>query len=106
MVISKIYFVIILIKSLHLAFLQVFINEGNSLRTILVLFDTLNRSALGGYGGTEVATPNFDRFAARAECFQNHYAGSLPCMPARRDLHTGRISPGLKSGPRPCGTKF
>lgn len=92
MVISKIYFVIILIKSFKLTILHVFINDGNSLRTILVLFDTLNRSALGGYGGTEVATPNFDRLAARAECFQNHYAGSLPCMPARRDLHTGRMN--------------
>ena len=62
------------------------------MRTILVFFDTLNRSALGAYGGTEVATPNFDRFALRAQCFDNHYAGSLPCMPARRDLHTGRMN--------------
>lgn len=62
------------------------------MRTILVLWDTLNRSALGSYGGKAVATPNFDRFAARALSFDNHYAGSLPCMPARRDLHTGRMN--------------
>lgn len=62
------------------------------MRTIFVLFDSLNRSAIGACGGTAVATPNFDRFAARAVTFDRHYAGSLPCMPARRDLHTGRLN--------------
>ena len=62
------------------------------MRTIFVLFDSLNRSALGTYGGTAVATPNFDRFAARALTFDRHYVGSLPCMPARRDMHTGRLN--------------
>ncbi len=62
------------------------------MRTIFVLFDSLNRSALGAYGGTSVKTPNFDRFAERAMTFDRHYVGSLPCMPARRDLHTGRLN--------------
>ena len=62
------------------------------MRTIFVLFDSLNRHALGAYGGTSVATPNFDRFARRAMTFDRHYVGSLPCMPARRDLHTGRLN--------------
>lgn len=62
------------------------------MRVIFLLFDSLNRRALGCYGGTEVRTPNFDRFARRAVTFDNHYAGSLPCMPARRDLHTGRLN--------------
>jgi len=62
------------------------------MRTIFVLFDSLNRTALGAYGGTAVRTPNFDRFAARAVTFERHYVGSLPCMPARRDLHTGRLN--------------
>ncbi len=62
------------------------------MRTIFVLFDSLNRLALGAYGGTSIATPNFDRFAARAVTFDRHYVGSLPCMPARRDLHTGRLN--------------
>jgi arylsulfatase A-like enzyme len=56
-----------------------------------VLFDSLNRHAVGPYGGA-VATPNFDRFANRAVTFDTHYVGSLPCMPARRDLHTGRLN--------------
>ena len=62
------------------------------MRSVLVLMDTLNRSALGAYGGAHVKTPHFDRFAARACTFDTHYAGSLPCMPARRDLHTGRMN--------------
>lgn len=62
------------------------------MKTIFVLFDSLNRAALGAYGGTAVETPNFDRFAARAVTFDRHYVGSLPCMPARRDLHSGRLN--------------
>mgnify|MGYP002876046263 FL=1 len=62
------------------------------MKLVFVLFDTLNRLALGAYGGREVATPNFDRFARRAMTFDNHYVGSLPCMPARRDMHTGRLN--------------
>lgn len=62
------------------------------MRTIFVLFDSLNRHMLGAYGGDFVATPNFDRFAERAVAFDSHYVGSLPCIPARRDLHTGRLN--------------
>lgn len=62
------------------------------MRAVLVLFDSLNRLALGCYGGVDVATPNFDRFARRARTFEKHYVGSLPCMPARRDMHTGRLN--------------
>lgn len=61
-------------------------------RTVFVLFDSLNRLALGAYGGTAIRTPNFDRFARRAVTFDKHYVGSLPCMPARRDMHTGRLN--------------
>ena len=62
------------------------------MRTIFVLFDSLMRTAVGCYGSTTVQTPNFDRFARRAVTFDTHFVGSLPCMPARRDLHTGRLN--------------
>ena len=62
------------------------------MKTIFVLFDSLNRGSLSCYGGTTVPTPNFERLAQRAVTFDNHYVGSLPCMPARRDMHTGRLS--------------
>lgn len=62
------------------------------MRTIFVLFDSLNRTALGAFGNRAIPTPNFDRFAERAATFDTHYVGSLPCMPARRDMHTGRLN--------------
>jgi arylsulfatase A-like enzyme len=62
------------------------------LRAIFVLFDTLNARYLAPYGGTEVPTPNFRRLAERSVTFDTHYVGSLPCMPARRDLMTGRLN--------------
>lgn len=61
------------------------------MKSILVLFDSLNRRALGCYDA-QVATPNFDRLAARAVTFERHFVGSMPCMPARRDLMTGRLN--------------
>lgn len=62
------------------------------MRTIFVLFDSLVRNALECYGGSSIYTPNFKRFAERSITFDQHYTGSLPCMPARRDLHTGRLN--------------
>ena len=61
------------------------------MKTIFLLFDSLNRAALKPYGG-QLATPNFERLAERGVVFDKHYVGSLPCMPARRDLHTGRLN--------------
>lgn len=62
------------------------------MKLVFVLFDSLNRGSLEPYGGTAVRTPNFTRLARRAVTFDTHYVGSLPCMPARRDMHTGRLS--------------
>jgi arylsulfatase A-like enzyme len=62
------------------------------MKTVFVLFDSLNRHLLAPYGGARVPTPNFTRLAERAVTFERHYVGSLPCMPARRDMQTGRLS--------------
>lgn len=62
------------------------------MKTVFVLFDSLNRHMLGCYGGRRVPTPNFDRLSARSRVYDKHYVGSLPCMPARRDLLTGRLT--------------
>jgi arylsulfatase A-like enzyme len=60
-------------------------------KTILILMDSLNRHYLPPYGGW-ARTPNLERLAARSLVFDNHWCASLPCMPARRDLMTGRLS--------------
>jgi arylsulfatase A-like enzyme len=56
---------------------------------LLVLVDSLNRADVPAYGTAEVALPNLDRLARRAFRFVNHFVGSLPCMPARRELYAG-----------------
>ena len=67
---------------------------------IVVLLDSLNRHMLGSYAGcvpersvSEFDTPNLDGFAARPTTtrFTNHYAGSLPCIPARHDILVGAL---------------
>ena len=62
------------------------------MKAIMVMFDTLNRRMLSPYGCDWVHTPNFDRLAKRTVTFDNCYAGSMPCMPARREIHTGRYN--------------
>lgn len=60
------------------------------MRAIILMFDSLNRHMLPPYADTFVDAPNFARLARKAVTFDNFYAGSMPCMPARRELHTGR----------------
>ncbi len=62
---------------------------------LLISIDSLRCDVLDAYRdeprgfGYPVDTPNLDRFADRAAVFETHYAGSLPCMPARREWYTG-----------------
>ncbi|WP_428956560.1 sulfatase [Streptomyces sp. cg35] len=60
------------------------------MKAIMVMFDSLNRRMLPPYGGDWTHAPNFARLAERTVTYDNAYAGSMPCMPARRELHTGR----------------
>jgi len=63
------------------------------MKTILILMDTLNRRMLKPYTpDTWVQTPNINRLAASSLVCDQHWSGSLPCMPARRDLFTGRMN--------------
>ncbi|MFV0253935.1 MAG: sulfatase [Beutenbergiaceae bacterium] len=62
------------------------------MKAIIYMFDSLNRRTLAPYADTDLPLPNFARLAAQAVTFENFYAGSMPCMPARRELHTGRYN--------------
>lgn len=65
------------------------------MKAIMIMYDSLNRSLLPPYGmpGSEkIIAPNFERLARHAARFTNSYVGSMPCMPARRELHTGRLN--------------
>lgn len=62
------------------------------MKAIMVMFDSLNRNMLSPYGCQWTHTPNFQRLARHTVQFDNCYVGSMPCMPARRELHTGRYN--------------
>jgi arylsulfatase A-like enzyme len=62
------------------------------MKTIFILMDSLNRHYLGLYGPSWVRTPNLERLARRGAVFENHFCGSMPCMPARREMMTGRLN--------------
>ena len=62
------------------------------MKAIMVMFDSLNRRLLPPFGCDWVHAPNFQRLADCSVTFDNCYIASSPCMPARRELHTGRYN--------------
>jgi arylsulfatase A-like enzyme len=62
------------------------------MKAVLVLMDSLNRHFLPVYGNDWVIAPNIQRFRERSVRFDRHFIGSAPCMPARRDILTGRLN--------------
>jgi arylsulfatase A-like enzyme len=62
------------------------------MKVIMVMFDSLNRRMLPPYGCGWIHAPNFGRLAERSVTFDNAWVGSMACMPARRELHTGRYN--------------
>lgn len=62
------------------------------MKAIFVMYDSLRRNMLPCYGGDVANLPNFKRLAEHTVTFDNSYVGSLPCMPARRELQTGRYN--------------
>ncbi len=57
---------------------------------VVVVSDTFRTAHLGCYGNANIRTPNIDSFAARSVRFTRAYPESLPTIPVRRALHTGR----------------
>lgn len=60
------------------------------MKAVIVMYDSLNKNFLKPYGCSFIKTPNFNRLSGKAIKFDNFYVGSMPCMPARREIHTGR----------------
>lgn len=57
---------------------------------VVIVSDTLRAAHLGCYGNDWIHTPNIDAFASSAMRFTRAYPESLPTIPVRRALHTGR----------------
>lgn len=63
------------------------------MRAVVILIDTLRKDFLTTYNKDSWAlTPELDKFSSESLTFDNHYIGSAPCMPARRDIFTGRLN--------------
>lgn len=63
------------------------------MRTILILLDSVRRCDLNMYNEqSDLLTPNLDQLREDSVKFDNHFIGSAPCMPARRDIFTGRYN--------------
>ncbi len=62
------------------------------MRAVFLVMDTVRRDFLTAYGNDWVQTPNLSRLASLGVTFDNHWVGSLPCMPARREFMTGRYN--------------
>ena len=62
------------------------------MKAVMVMYDSLRLQDLPCYGGTAIELPNFKRLAEHTAVFDNSYVCSMPCMPARRELHTGRAN--------------
>jgi len=65
------------------------------MKVIVCVADTFRRDHVGAYGNPRIHTPNLDRFAAEAALFEQHYIGSFPTVPNRRDLMLGRGDKGV-----------
>ena len=64
--------------------------KSNGLNLILICVDTWGANYLGCYGNPWIKTPNVDRLASRSALFLDAYPESLPTIPSRRVLYTGR----------------
>jgi len=57
---------------------------------VVIILDTQRASDLGCYGSREVRSPNIDALAARSTRFARAFPESLPTIPVRRAIYTGR----------------
>ncbi|HYM13801.1 MAG TPA: sulfatase-like hydrolase/transferase [Bryobacterales bacterium] len=64
--------------------------KGNGLNLIVVCVDTWGVNYLGGYGNSWIHTPNVDRFSRKCAILTDMYPETLPTIPTRRVLYTGR----------------
>ena len=63
------------------------------MNVVLVVFDSLRKDCVGYYGSPpwgRVRTPHLDAFARESLAFHRAYPESLPTLPARRAIYTGR----------------
>jgi len=60
------------------------------MNVVLIILDTLRQDHVGVYGNDWIITPNLDKLASESVLFTRCYPESLPTLPVRRALHTGK----------------
>ena len=60
------------------------------MNVVLVIIDSLRKDHVGAYGNDWIITPHMDSFAKESVTCTKAYPESLPTLPVRRALHTGR----------------
>jgi len=61
-----------------------------AMNIVIVILDTLRKDHLGCYGNEWIQTPNLDAFAHESLKFTQAYPESIPTLPVRRAIHTGK----------------
>jgi arylsulfatase A-like enzyme len=67
-------------------------SPGAQPNILLVIIDSLRTDHVGAYGGHRARTPNLDAFARESLLFTRARPESMPTIPARRAIMTGRRS--------------
>lgn len=59
---------------------------------VMIIIDTLRKDHCGCYGNEWIETPNLDALAKESAVFDAAYPESLPTLPQRRAMHTGKFT--------------
>jgi len=65
-------------------------NGGSRMNVVVVILDSLRRDHVGVYGNQWIKTPNLDALAKDSLRFTQPYPESIPTIPARRAIYTGK----------------
>lgn len=60
------------------------------MNVIVVVIDSLRKDHVGAYGNNWIQTPNMDALSRESLRFTRAFPESIPSIPARRAIHTGR----------------
>jgi len=74
------------------------VNKNSHPNIVFIIADDLSWEHLGGYGSTEVRTPNIDKLAKEGIVFSHSFVSVSSCTPSRASILTGRNGFELEQG--------
>lgn len=80
---------------------------SRKMNVVMVTIDSLRQDHVGAYGNDWIRTPNLDKFINESAKFTRAYPESMPTLPFRRSLLTGkRVFPYRESNDQPAHYPF